>query len=136
MAAQSGPWVYYKVQSGDTWFSISRAYNVPFDELRSENAAARGTLEEGQLIFLPVKNSDNYFSNAEIDTLYAQSRECEINDSLNGLLITNIRKQISEYKILARQDSVLLKYNRDEMGLLKRQIDIIAHIKKRCAISS
>ena len=45
----------HKVQVGDTWFGISRRYNVSLDELRQANPSRTESLPEGAFIRIPGK---------------------------------------------------------------------------------
>jgi LysM repeat protein len=47
--------VRHKVEAGETWFSISRKYGVPYAELRLANKGAAESLKVGQVLNVPSK---------------------------------------------------------------------------------
>lgn len=64
---------------------------------------------------IPQQELDEFFS--ALDTLEQQ-------DSIKSILIKDLEFQIINYKTLANQDSTLLLYHRQEIGLLNDQIKL------------
>ncbi len=47
-------WIVYTVQSGDTLYRISKAYNVPVDVLAEVNCIKDNTIYVGQSLYVPT----------------------------------------------------------------------------------
>ena len=79
---------YYTVKKGDTLYSISKAYNVPIDLLKSANNLTSNTLSVGQQLVIPSTTS-NYqtYTVKRGDTLYSIAREFGV--SIDELMRVN-----------------------------------------------
>jgi len=110
-SAKSRPfegWQAYNIKSGDTWYRISRQFNVPITVLKSVNKSASDNLRIGQQVMIPggakasstaVAEQDSRSRTRSIaqkrsnyvvqtgDTLYAISRETGV--SLQSLMEAN-----------------------------------------------
>ena len=73
------------------------------------------TIKAQDTINIPQSELEEFFS--ALDTLEQQ-------DSIRSILIKDLEFQIINYKTLANQDSTLLLYHRQEIGLLNDQIKL------------
>lgn len=66
---------YYKVKSGDTLWSIARNYGLTVQELKDANNLKSNTLSIGQLIYIPLKETEiveeEIYTVKSGDTLYS-----------------------------------------------------------------
>lgn len=69
-------YITYKVQKGDTFFSLSRKFNVDIWLIQKENSIT--TLREGDVIRIPVRNTRTY-TVQKGDTLFSLSRRFNTN---------------------------------------------------------
>ena len=68
-----------------------------------------------EIVEIPQDELENFF--LAIDTLKQQ-------DSLKTVLIKDLELQLSNYKLLSQQDSLILNYRTQEIDLLKNQIQL------------
>lgn len=50
-------YVRHKVETGETWFALSRNYGVPYAEIRAANKGAADALKVGQIVLIPSKGN-------------------------------------------------------------------------------
>lgn len=73
-------YVDYRIVSGDTLYSISSKYGVGVDELKRINNLSNNKLSVGQVIKIPVLNTDVY-TVKKGDTLYSISKNYNVSPS-------------------------------------------------------
>lgn len=70
---------YYRVQSGDTLWGISKKFNITVDELKRANNLTSNTLSIGQLLYIPTNETKSVESEVYMvksgDTLYSIARK-------------------------------------------------------------
>lgn len=77
-------YITYKVQKGDTFFSLSRKFNVDIWLIQKENSIT--TLREGDVIRIPVRNTRTY-TVQKGDTLFSLSRR--FNTTIEEIISVN-----------------------------------------------
>tara|TARA_B100000287_G_C20116817_1_gene576634 strand:- start:127 stop:510 length:384 start_codon:yes stop_codon:yes gene_type:complete len=70
---------------------------------------------ESDSVLIPRSELNEVFN--AIDTLMEQ-------DSIKNILISDLKIQIDNYKLLSRQDSILLMYNTRQIGFLNQEIKL------------
>ena len=73
-------YVDYRIVPGDTLYSIGSKYNVSVDDLKSINNLPNNNLSVGQVIKIPVLNTDVY-TVKKGDTLYSISKSYNVSPS-------------------------------------------------------
>lgn len=73
-------YVDYRIVSGDTLYSIGSKYGVSVDELKRLNNLPNNNLSVGQVIKIPVLNTDVY-TVKKGDTLYSISKSYNVSPS-------------------------------------------------------
>jgi len=70
---------YYKVKSGDTLWSIARNYGITVNELKEANNLTSNSLSVGQLLYIPVKETEivesEVYTVKSGDTLYGIAKK-------------------------------------------------------------
>ena len=143
----------YTVQKGDTYYSISKKYNISLQELYSANGINENdVLKVGQVLKIPVKVSTSTSSsstspkleNYEVvagDTLYSISKKYSTTvdnlRSLNGLSESSVLKvgqaNTRHSDKIAIQDSKNpTKQNEERHALLTSRHDVLFSLKSLC----
>ncbi len=90
-------YVVYEVMPGDTLYSIAKKYNTKVDVIKTFNNLTSNLLNIGQIIQIPIKNTEFVYQTYEIkpgDTLYSIARRYNttvsnimaLNDDLSSVL--------------------------------------------------
>jgi hypothetical protein len=78
--ATTNPGIFHRVNSGETLWRISRAYDVPLETLLSENALPDPSrLDEGALLFIPgarrpLEVNNVHIPDGEVNTVHLRGR--------------------------------------------------------------
>lgn len=77
------------------------------------------------LTILPLQSQDTVpIPRQELDSLFTALDEILLQDSLKGILLDEYGNQIKNYEKLRQQDSLILFYKNQEIGLLNTQIEL------------
>lgn len=73
---------------------------------------------------------DTCFTQTEILGIFNGIQELQTKDSLKTLLITELKYQIGQHKVLHQQDSTIIAYKDEEITLLKGRVDLYKDLVK------
>lgn len=121
----SAEYIYYKVKKGDTFFSLSRKFNVDVWMIQKENSIT--TLREGEIIKLPLRNQITY-TVQKGDTLFSLSKkfgttieEIISANKLQSIDIKNGQTLIIPSKNVPQKSSLEIKpQNKDNIYVIEK----------------
>jgi len=79
---------------------------------------------------IDVKAQDTCFTKTEILNIYNNIKELQETDSLRIVLISELKYQNTQYKVLNLQDSTIQVYQQEEIDLLKNRINLYKDLVK------
>ena len=71
----------YTVKAGDNLYSIAKKYGVSIDEIKKNNNLSNNLLSIGQVLKIPLDNTNSFYTVSRGDTLYSIAKKFNISVS-------------------------------------------------------
>ncbi|MEN2998914.1 MAG: LysM peptidoglycan-binding domain-containing protein [Brevinematia bacterium] len=120
----TGEYVYYRVKKGDTFFSLSRKFNVDVWVIQKENSIS--TLREGDTIRIPLRQYITYTVNKS-DTLFSLAKRfgTSIEEIISANSLSSIDIKVGQRLVIPSGRKVVVNHEQNRSVVTRDDVYVV-----------